>query len=563
PVGVSVGTVAIRLEPFREEQITQWVRTWTTHNGPIRMFAQTTTYPELARQPLLLLMLALFDATGSELQRDDGSFRELDLYEGLLTQFAEREVRKDSPELSDEQCASAVDQELLRLSVVALAMSNRRRQWVTAAELDTDLAVLLGTSEPRSSGMRAALTDGQMVVGRFFFIHQAQAVRDDERLTTYEFLHATFGEYLVARLVARELRDLVTTAQLNRTRTRPTTVEDEFLHALLSFASLTLRKTTLSFLEELLPESTDLRDLLLRLFRESLEFRLSGRYDDYRPIRASAPARHANYAVNLFLCLTLFGEITTDDLFPNSADPIDEWRQVAQLWQSQLPNEGWLELVHTVRVDRTWQGDRRVVVFREDSTVLYDIDPGWIAGELPASSSSWHGWKKQDMVTLGLQYQFLCDPDTELLVHGLEPFRRVDAAVLTVFDFWGTGPRSAANALLSLYLASGDELPVKLLDDAHRHCMWHAVFGFAPTDVEPLRRFRRLYLRQLLLDWPRLSDDFRAEFRRTVENADGEGGKDVKGLTVLLEELNVDFNRPLIDRAAIEPGPATPPAISD
>jgi hypothetical protein len=185
-------------------------------NPSIRMLEQASTYPELARQPLLLLMLALFDATGSELQRADGSFRELDLYEGLLTQFAECEVRKDG------------------------------------AELDADLAVLLGLSETKSSGMRAALTEGQMLVGRFFFIHQAVAVRDNERLRTYEFLHATFGEHLVAGPAARELSDMVKIARLNRTRIRQTPVEDDFLHALLSFAPLTLRGTTLTFLKQVL-----------------------------------------------------------------------------------------------------------------------------------------------------------------------------------------------------------------------------------------------------------------------------------------------------------------------
>lgn len=556
------GTVAIRLEPFREDQIKQWVTTWNAINPPIHMLNQVSAYPELARQPLLLLMLALFDATGPERQRDDGSFRELDLYEGLLTQFAEREVRKDGADLSDEQCAHAVDQELLRLSVVALAMFNRRRQWVTAAELDADLAALLGPSEPRSAGMRAALTEGQMVVGRFFFIHQAQAVQDNERLATYEFLHATFGEYLVARLVARELHDLVNTAQLNRTRTRPTAVEDDFLHALLSFAPLTLRGTTLTFLKDLLPDQAELRDLLLPLFRESLEFRRPGRYDDYRPIRASAPVRHANYAVNLFLCLTLLDDITTDDLFPNSSDPIDEWRQVAQLWQSQLPNEAWLELVHTVALRRTWHDDRRGVVFRRGSTFLYVNDPAWSAGEPPASSSSRHGWKKQSMSTLQTQYQFLCDPGTDLLMHGFEPFGELGAAVPTVFDFWGTGAHSAANALIALYIASGRAAAPGKLSEAHLLCLRHAVYGFAPGDDEPRLIFRELYLRQLSVDWPRLSGEFHGEFLDILELSNDTGGKNLLEFRELANEIVPGSVSPPV-RTAIEPGHATPPAIAD
>ncbi|MGH3760180.1 hypothetical protein [Actinophytocola sp.] len=37
----------------------------------------------------------------------------------------------------------------------------------------------------------------QTVIGRFFLVHEAQASRDNARLKTYEFLHATFSEYLL------------------------------------------------------------------------------------------------------------------------------------------------------------------------------------------------------------------------------------------------------------------------------------------------------------------------------------------------------------------------------
>ena len=40
-----------------------------------------------------------------------------------------------------------MEAELLRLSVVAFAMFNRRSQWVSEGDLDTDLSVLLGSRE--------------------------------------------------------------------------------------------------------------------------------------------------------------------------------------------------------------------------------------------------------------------------------------------------------------------------------------------------------------------------------------------------------------------------------
>ena len=57
---------------------------------------------------------------------------------------------------------------------------------------------------------RAKLTTAQLTVGRFFFVHESRATHDNRQLRTYEFLHATFGEFLVAHLVVRVLTDMLT-----------------------------------------------------------------------------------------------------------------------------------------------------------------------------------------------------------------------------------------------------------------------------------------------------------------------------------------------------------------
>jgi hypothetical protein len=244
------GMVAVRLDPFGEGHVRQWLDVWNAANSPIPAEA-VLAHTELAAQPLLLLLLALYHAEGHPLRRDDQPLDQAELYERLLTRFAEREVRKLGAGLPNLDYQRALDRELLRLSVVAFGMFNRRRQWVSAAEVDTDLAVLLDPQESQPTmGMRAPVTAAEDVIGKFFFIHRAQAVRGDQRLTTYEFLHATFGEYLIARLVARELDDLVATAELEAVRTRQAPLDDAFPHALLSFAPLTMRYTTV------LPKST-------------------------------------------------------------------------------------------------------------------------------------------------------------------------------------------------------------------------------------------------------------------------------------------------------------------
>ena len=90
-------------------------------------------------------------------------------------------------------------------------MFNRRSQWVSEADLDADLSMLLGASRDirQPSGLQTPLTSAQPAIGRFFFVHESQATRDGLRLQTYEFLHATFGEFLVARLVFHVLTDVL------------------------------------------------------------------------------------------------------------------------------------------------------------------------------------------------------------------------------------------------------------------------------------------------------------------------------------------------------------------
>jgi hypothetical protein len=90
-----------------------------------------------------------------------------------------------------------------RLSLIAFSMVNRDRQWVTEAELDADLAALLGRRDAGRADFRVPLSQAGIAVGRFFFVQRSQAISADTRLQTFEFLHATFGEYLAARLTVQ------------------------------------------------------------------------------------------------------------------------------------------------------------------------------------------------------------------------------------------------------------------------------------------------------------------------------------------------------------------------
>lgn len=98
------GAVAVRLEPFSAEQIHRWLEIWNASNASYLATRRLQPLPAdavlrqlaLASQPLLLLMLALYDADDNALQRHAAELGEADLYERILTRFAERELRKPS-----------------------------------------------------------------------------------------------------------------------------------------------------------------------------------------------------------------------------------------------------------------------------------------------------------------------------------------------------------------------------------------------------------------------------------------------------------------------------------
>ncbi|MDH2428021.1 ATP-binding protein [Sphaerisporangium sp. TRM90804] len=537
------GAVAVRLEPFTGEQIERWLTVWNGANAaylagrgllPLSP-AAVSRQPDLASQPLLLLMLALYDAADNALQRDGESLDPADLYDRILVRFAEREILKSSPGMHGDPLRAAVEEELLRLSVTAFAMFNRGRQWVSEEELDADLTALLGAQPKRPvATFGVPSTPAQIVVGRFFFVHQAQAIRDDRRLTTCEFLHATFGEYLVARLIARELADLVAVIEVATSRTR-VTADSGFLRALLSFAPLTTRGPIMGFLATLCgrfgpARTASLRGLLLTYFGASLRAAKDVTHADYEPVRLHPPGRHAAYSANMVLLLTLVGApVAGHELFPSSRFPASDWRRCALLWRSQFSGEGWRGLAAAVRLERVWHDDERDVVISMGPWTAPRLDPFWSQRMLSGSHSP-HlgGWRRIMSRDLRRESYFTCDIGEDLAWHGLEPFvylpdipefAHEHGEAVTEFSSRPDGrARSTAHALLSLWLTSCGDFTAEELAAAYRVSL-DVVDSSRPSD-EAVSRYAyfAMVLRQLAADAGRLSAGQRARLLRQLRD---------------------------------------------
>ncbi|MFD6950125.1 hypothetical protein A6A08_16265 [Nocardiopsis sp. TSRI0078] len=385
------GSMVMRLEPFDDAQIGRMLEVWNRANS--RAFAGSgpgplTTdvlvrYRELAEQPLLLLMLLIYDAKGNALRQAPDTLSHGELYERLLRMFAKREVDKHHSSLSAGGFEDAVEDELRRLEVAALAMFTRRKQSVGAEELDRDLAVLMPDAAVRApdADLHGRIDPAHQVLGRFFFVHEARAQVGEGTASVFEFLHATFGEYLVARAVVAALEDLEESrARSPRRRGRSARPDDGELYALSSFAGYAGREKVVAFLAELLerrfaeePEAReDYARLLVELFQEAPFPAPNRSYTDYEPVRLPLTRREANYTGNLvlLLCLVRGEPVDVRELFPDAHEPDQALQGTATLWRT-LPGAEWFSIVSTLRVRHLhgWdEGGPTTVIEREDGS---------------------------------------------------------------------------------------------------------------------------------------------------------------------------------------------------
>ena len=258
-------SLALQLQPFTDNQVRLWLGMWERHNSSGLAARGLRSLPadvalahrELTEQPLLLLLVAIFDAADNSLQHLDSRLGQAELYERLITEFASREVAKTARNraLPATRQRLLAQREVHRLAIVALAMFARGQQSASEAELNQDLPVLFADEDEVAGDSDLALTPAQRATGRFFFIHKSEARMRDERVRSYEFLHATFGEFLVARLAVSALRDIAAYREVTRrAATAAGQLDDGFLYAALSFSCLVSRTPIISFMEELLQQ---------------------------------------------------------------------------------------------------------------------------------------------------------------------------------------------------------------------------------------------------------------------------------------------------------------------
>ena len=354
-VFVPPGTVVLKLEDFDDSQIKTWLSVWNQVNKtyfvnnelqPCSLQA-VTQHRHLASQPLLLTMLALYDADDNALYTAD-RLTQVDLYERLFRKFSSREVTKwPTAATRPDELERQIDERLNELSAIAIGLFNRGRKFISREQVERDLSQLGLSRRLLSKPDAPNQVTPDMALGQFFFLYRAEILDSQENLRHgYEFLHATFGEFLVARALTRALTDVG--AFLDR----PLPMDAEALPKMitshlspyLAYRPMVAEKQLIIFIGEMCASKSDKARLAASVLSSTLgellfEFRWTMRY---RPREISTLAATAVWSLNLLL-VTLIAQkgqirLTSDVLGP---EPLAGWRMLVRFWKSQLEPDDW------------------------------------------------------------------------------------------------------------------------------------------------------------------------------------------------------------------------------
>lgn len=303
---IPINSTILRLMEFNSQQRKTWIDIWNNINAdyftesnispfslPSKEKGERNNIIELAEQPLLLLMLALYDSEANELAKTN-DIKRTELYDNLLRRFVRRERRRYVPgfeDKSNDEQEKIIDQEMGRLGVVAIGMYNREEVVILSRQLEEDLDTFNARRDDGSPKLHT-LKESESVLGGFFFIHKSTAqdidAHSDNSESAYEFLHNTFGEFLTADFILRntinEVKDILVdrkfkTSGLTNKLSNPDSLNPGWFYCLM-FVPLysrpvvieMLREHAIKALERALQMEDSLIDIKQKDFVDNLKF---------------------------------------------------------------------------------------------------------------------------------------------------------------------------------------------------------------------------------------------------------------------------------------------------
>jgi len=402
---VPQGSTILRLLEFDKRQRTRWVSIWNRAN--VNYFEEAKVEPfelpkeddndsakvlALAEQPLLLLMLALYDSEENKL-RNSKSLDRTVLYESLLRRFVVRErgKKKEFEDLSQGEKKKELDTDMQRLGVAAIGMYNRRKLHILSPELNEDLKFFNLEREVVVESGRA-LSQADLLLGSFFFVHKSKAQQKagaaelHEETAAFEFLHNTFGEFLTADFILRQtFAEVETLGALEETEVLQAQLEQKLNHAdgfsrawfaSLVYTPLFTRPVVLEMIREWIEHMLKRRQLsrqkflliLDRIIQNQISRLLSKRempsimrkeaaQEGYRAPFGDHPllGHIAIYSINLILLRAIMSKEPfsfEETSFASHEDGARAWDQLTYVWRSWFSVDNLNGVTAIIRADR-------------------------------------------------------------------------------------------------------------------------------------------------------------------------------------------------------------------
>lgn len=356
---IPLDCLMIKLEEFGDEQIEAWLREWNRANIATPGFRalavdEVTHHRDLSRQPLLLLILAVYAADLGAERLDSQDLSGARLYQRLLDTFVRRQVDKSLTPQTRGQVSDRMAYHRWQLGMTAFGMFNRGLQHITEAELEADLAAFVpNTTNRERVSFDAQLSEAGQTISSFFFIQSSSATEGRGRRQAYEFLHSTFAEYLIAEHTMQLLTALADQfAKSSETFPLRDVPDDDRVFALLSHQALAKRWPITQFTGQMYvdldpDQQQNFRVVIIELLRRASTRQEQRKYERYEPTPYNIIRRLANYTVNLTTLLVMLPDkaLSPIDLAPPESNPVSWWQSMVSLWEAGLDSAGWASIL--------------------------------------------------------------------------------------------------------------------------------------------------------------------------------------------------------------------------
>lgn len=395
-VKIPKNSVIVNLEAFDQQRRNAWINIWNNYNqdyfvrNNIKQFYLkdennlSKNIKELAEQPLLLLMLALFDSYDNALESMGDNISRTHLYDELLRRICRREANKlytHAQGNHDDFIERYVQGEMSRLGVVAIGMFNRKQLHIHTKDLLSDLLTYGILNEWGEVPQEA-----DTLIRSFFFVHKSAADNENETKKdyAYEFLHNTFGEFLTADFIlnylVREAGELFVAHKnamqgniVQKKLYTPNGIGDEWFINLM-FAPLYSRPLVIEMIREHLPrvlkrcdfKYEDFKSSLIELVEAQLKMFLEEKnlpqilstLDGFKNVKLPLIGHISTYTLNITILASLLSDtgFTFDERnYRNDISQDSEtspWDKLTNLWKTWFSSDNLTGLARIIRSSR-------------------------------------------------------------------------------------------------------------------------------------------------------------------------------------------------------------------